>query len=176
MLIRATPEILDFVAALVRECSLTDRACVPRNGFAASLAAMIKASESGRSTPAVDALLEDLRGGVEDDKPTIDNKLQERLKAYFLEWVHTVKSDQNPEVSFGPYIIYLQREGILKGEDVSSAFYRTAINCAVDHDVKSGGHDGVDSLAKLILLIVKNHGEKTGESRGQTRCTTTIRF
>jgi CCR4-NOT transcription complex subunit 1 len=69
-------------------------------------------------------------------------------------------------VSFGPYIIYLQREGILKGEDVSSAFYRTAINCAVDHDVKSGGHDGVDSLAKLILLIVKNHGEKTGESRG----------
>jgi CCR4-NOT transcription complex subunit 1 len=51
---------------------------------------------------------------------------------------------------------------------VSSAFYRTAINCAVDLDSGKLEHQtnffGTDALAKLIVLIVKNYGDKSGIS------------
>jgi CCR4-NOT transcription complex subunit 1 len=160
---------------------MSENACVPRTGFAASLAALLKAREVGQATPVVNALLDDLRGprshemsaenssnGAVEAKPPIDNKLQERLAHYFLEWVRVFSSSKNPEAAFIPYITYLQKEGILSGEDVSSAFYRTAINCAVDLD---GGkmdaqprYYGVDALAKLIVLIVKNYGDKSGTS------------
>lgn len=173
------PEMLDFTADLVRECSLSEHASIPRTGFASSLAALLKAHELGHSTQAVDALLDDLRGPRSHDmsvvssdgldtKPPIDVKVQERLAHYFLEWVRVYSTSKNPEVAFVPYITYLQKERILNGEDVSSAFYRTAINCAVDLD--GGKLDsnavfyGTDSLAKLIVLIVKNYGDKSGTS------------
>jgi CCR4-NOT transcription complex subunit 1 len=52
---------------------------------------------------------------------------------------------------------------------VSSAFYRTAINCAVDLDATKMNEPGInffgtDALAKLIVLIVKNYGDKSGSS------------
>ncbi|WWD18096.1 hypothetical protein CI109_102544 [Kwoniella shandongensis] len=174
------PEILDFVAQLIRECSVSEQAFIPRNGFANSLASLLKAHEIGRATPAVEALLDELRGGSrppaevaqasDSEKPPIDTKLQERLAHYFLEWVRVFSTSKNAEVAFVPYITYLQKEGILNGEDVSSAFYRTAINCAVDLDTAkllpdgSSRFFGTDSLAKLIVLIVKNYGDKSGTS------------
>ena len=171
--------MLDFAADLIRECCINEQASIPRTGFAQSLTPLLKSQELGRSTPAVDMLLDDLRGprfkdmSVElldglDSKPAVDGKLQERLAHYFLEWVRVYSTSKNPEIAFVPYITYLQKEGILNGEDVSSAFYRTAINCAVDLD--GGKLDsnaifyGVDSLAKLIVLIVKNYGDKSGTS------------
>jgi CCR4-NOT transcription complex subunit 1 len=175
------PELLDFVANLVRECSLSNHAMVPRDGFASSLAALLKAQELGNANESVDSLLEDLRGPrpapVETitepnheiaGKSQIDAQLQERLAHYFLEWVREYSTSKNPESSFVGYITYLQKEGILSGEDVSSAFYRTAINCAVDLDSgkldDTGRFYGTDSLAKLIVLIIKNYGDKSGTS------------
>ncbi|KAK4684746.1 CCR4-NOT transcription complex subunit 1, partial [Tremellales sp. Uapishka_1] len=173
------PEILDFVAQLIRETALSDRPSVPRNGFAASLAAFVKAAGLSRSTSSVDSLLEELRvsssqemsvqassASSEDIKPVIDTKLQERLTHYFLEWVRVFSTSQSPETSFVPYVTFLQKEGILNGEDISSAFYRTSINCAVDLDAGKVSDTplfyGTDSLAKLIVLIVKNYGDKSG--------------
>jgi len=171
-----SPEMQDFVAGLVRECSLSEHSPFSRNGFAASLAAMLKALEMGHATQAVQELLDDLRGPraepqqlekADAAKPSVDQKLQERLTHYFLEWVRVYSSSATPEVAFVPYITYLQKEGILNGEDVTSAFYRTAVNCAVDLDggrLDAGKFYGVDALAKLIVLIVKNYGDKSGTS------------
>ncbi|GFZ43225.1 hypothetical protein JCM24511_00944, partial [Saitozyma sp. JCM 24511] len=171
------PEVLDFAAELIRECLLGDQALIPRNGFTHSLAALLKAQEIGRATPAVDVLLDDLRAPARPrssadvtpangDKPIVD---QDRLAHYFLEWVRVFSAAKNPEAAFVPYITFLQKEGILNGEDVSSAFYRTAINCAVDLDASKLNEPGAtfygtDSLAKLIALIVKNYGDKSGSS------------
>ncbi|WWC68491.1 uncharacterized protein I206_102420 [Kwoniella pini CBS 10737] len=171
-------EIVDFVAQLIRECSISENAFIPRNGFASSLAALLKAQEISRATPLADALLNELRGGTvkspnvptPDAKPGIDGKLQERLSHYFLEWVRVFSTSKNAEIAFVPYITYLQKEGILNGEDVSSAFYRTAINTAVDLDtakLQQGFFYGTDALAKLIVLIVKNYGDKSGTSSVQ---------
>lgn len=172
------PDVLNFASELIRECSLGEQAIVPRHAFTQSLAALLKAREVGRATPAADMLLEDLRVGggrprsqevapVNGEKPPID---KERLAHYFLEWVRVFSTAKNAEVAFVPYITYLQNEGILNGEDISSAFYRTAINCAVDLDASKLSDPnntqfyGTDSLAKLIVLIVKNYGDKSGTS------------
>lgn len=173
LLVRSyAPEIVSFVVDLIRECSLVNR-MVSRNGFAACLAALLKARDEGHAAPAVDSLLDDLRGPRGDgsaastEKPPIDAKLQERLAHFFLEWVRVFSSTKNPEAAFVPYITYLQKEGILNGEDVSSAFYRVAINCAVDVDsakLDQNKFYGTDALAKLIVLIVKNYGDKSGTS------------
>ncbi|WVQ85274.1 hypothetical protein IAT38_007439 [Cryptococcus sp. DSM 104549] len=171
-----TPEALDFVARLIRECSISEQAFVPRPAFSHSLAALLKMHEAGRTTQAVETLLEELREEAsataesEGSKGVIDSKLQERLAHFFLEWVRVFSTSKNPESAFVPYITYLQKEGILSGEDVSSAFYRTAINTAVDLDTTKLSPDGtsrfygVDALAKLIVLIVKNYGDKSGTS------------
>lgn len=179
IVVRSYPaEILDFVTQLIHECSVSDIAFLPRQAFSHSLASLLKAQEAGHATAQVDSLLEELRGprepqsSIEGDrsKTVIDSKLQERLAHYFLEWVRVCSSSKDPEVPFVPYITFLQKEGILSGEDVSSAFYRTAINTAVDLDTAKLNPDGssrfygVDALAKLILLIVKNYGDKSGAS------------
>ncbi|KAL1410914.1 CCR4-NOT core subunit cdc39 [Vanrija albida] len=160
-----TTDVLDFTAQLIRECSLDAKAFIPRNGFAASITALLKAQEVGQSTQAADQLLEDLRGdSVGGAKLTpIDPKVHERLQHYFFEWVRLFSENPNtPEVSFVPYITWLQNENILGGEDVSTAFYTTAIKAAVECDTKSENWYGTDALAKLIILIVKNYGDKSG--------------
>ena len=111
---------------------------------------------------------------VKEDRVPVDSKVQERLAHYFLEWVRVYSSTKTPETAFVPYVTYLQKEGILSGEDVSSAFYRTAINCAVDLDASkldsTGKFYGTDSLAKLIVLIVKNYGDKSGAPSSSRTC------
>ena len=128
-------------------------------------------------TQPVESLLEDLRIGPARPKSTdvisngpVEDKLnidKDRLSHYFLEWVRVFSTSKRPEDAFIPYITYLQKEGILSGEDVSTAFYRIAINCAVDLDASKLGERepafyGTDSLAKLIVLIIKHSQDLLG--------------
>ncbi|EJT45512.1 3'-5' exoribonuclease [Trichosporon asahii var. asahii CBS 2479] len=163
----ATPEVVDFTAQLIRECCIGPQAFINRNAFTLCITALLKAQEQDQSTSTADQLLEDLRGeGARDTKVMpIDAKVHERLQHYFFEWVRLFTDNPNsPEVSFVPYITWLQGDNILGGEDVSTAFYTTAIKAAVDCDMKSDNTQwyGTDSLAKLIVLIVKNYGDKSG--------------
>jgi CCR4-NOT transcription complex subunit 1 len=170
MAVGFTNDIVDYVAALIHECCMDDKnTFIGRNNFTLCIAALLKAREVGQSTPASDALLEDLREDAAvvpaELKTPIDPKMHERLQHFFFEWVRLFTDNPNsPEVSFVPYITWLQSENILGGEDLSTAFYTTAIKAAVECDTKSehGTWHGTDSLAKLIILIVKNYGDKSG--------------
>lgn len=175
-----TPEIVDYVADLIRECIFGERPMLPRTSFASCLKALLQAQEHGASTRSSDALLSELRNTGRPpsaapaapngtDKPVIDSKLKDRLAHYFIEWVKVHSNAKSIDNAFGPYIVWIQKEGILNGEDISSAFYRTAVNCAVDID--SGGMEtgsnffATDALATLIVLIVKNYGDNSKPSR-----------
>ncbi|BEJ18074.1 hypothetical protein CspHIS471_0703510 [Cutaneotrichosporon sp. HIS471] len=162
-----SPDLVNFIAQLIRECSLGPQAIVARNAFAMCVTQLLKAQDHGQLTPAADQLLDDLRGeSIHDNKATtVDPSVQERLQHYFFEWVRLfTENPTSPEVSFVPYITWLQNDNILSGEDVSTAFYTSAIKAAVECDMKSenGQWFGTDSLAKLIILIVKNYGDKSG--------------
>lgn len=174
-----SPEFFDFIAELIRECSLGERALVPRTAFAQSLAVLLKSRDGQHVPPPIESLLDDLRIGPTRPKSTdmpsngpLEDKLsidKDRLSHYFLEWVRVFSTSNRSEDAFIPYITYLQKEGILSGEDISTAFYRVAINCAVDLDASKMGEReptfyGVDSLAKLIVLIIKHYGDKSDAS------------
>ena len=170
------PEMMDFVSDLIRACSLAEDGGVSRTGFAACLAALLDAHEKSRSTQTVDSLLVDLRGPRQSSdqislepindaskSSDIDPELKERLAQFYLEWVR-MYSKTKPETAFVPYVTFLQKEEILRGDDVSSAFYRTAIDTAVDLDTAKLDVDpsfyGTDALANLIVLIIKHCGDK----------------
>ena len=168
-----SPEMQDYVAGLIRDCSLNERSLVSRNAFAQSLAALLKARDMQRASPPVEHLLEDLRIGPSrsrstdipngpEDAPGID---EDRLTLYFLDWVRVYTTSPRPEQSFIPYVAFLTKEGVLNGDDISTSWYRIAINCAVDLDSSKltelePTFNGTDALAKLIVLIVKNHGDR----------------
>lgn len=167
---------VDFVTDLVRELSTGESPMSPRNAFAYTLTAMLKQQESGSSTRGIDALLSELRRTKGSDNPrpayrqtpvsdndepvVIDEKKQAQLKHFFLDWVRTYQTNADTESAFRPYIAYLHNEGILIGEDITTAFYKMAIHVAVDSFGQIGQDEnasiGTDSLAKLMILIVKN--------------------
>lgn len=178
---RSPPEVdhIDFIAELIRDVTTGEQAMYPRNAFAATLAAMLALQEAGNETDSINALIGTMRGTsrrpsvVENGEKTgkIGEKQHDYLKHLFLQWVREFRNSPTPEKPFMPYITFLQKEGILSGEDVSSAFYQTAINVAVDGDSGSvaGAEDafvGTDSLAKFIALLVKlqGQGDKTGKN------------
>lgn len=164
---------IDFAANVVGDVSTGDQPMYPRNAFAATLAAMLRLQEVGLETPAVNALIGAMRGSsrrssvIENgDKAVVDEELHNRLKHLFLDWVRTFRKADSTERAFVPYIKYLQKENILSGDDVSSAYFQIAINVAVDGDSGNIGQEeafvGTDSLARLIILMVKNYGDKSG--------------
>lgn len=175
MVLKTPPDAsaIDFAADLIGEVSTGEHPMYPRNAFAVTLAAMLKLQEAGLETPSVKSLIDIMRGAsrrpsvVENgDRTVIDEKMHDRLKHLFLEWVRLFRKTDLTERAFVPYIQHLQKEGILSGDDVSSAFFQTAINVAVDGDSGKTGQDesfiGTDSLARLVILMVKVYDEKSG--------------
>jgi CCR4-NOT transcription complex subunit 1 len=170
----ADADELNFVTDLFREVSTGSAPLVPRNAFAITLTAMLKL-EGSQSSPQVDALLADLRRTKGNDNSrlvhrqtpvsengepvVIDEKKQAQLKHFFLDWVRTYQTSVDADSAFKPYIAYLHNEGILIGEDITTAFYKMAIHVAVDSFGQIGQDENAsiatDSLAKLMVLIVK---------------------
>ncbi len=183
------PVAMDFTAELIRESILSDTPLVSRNQFGHALEALVRATTSRRGTPVVERLLEDLqaRSGLRSAPisersgtavsprpasmpPPIDVALRETLTVYFTEWVRLFTSPMPVEASFVPFVNRLQKQGILRGEEVSSAFYRNSIALALDIYAKhapSGSPQmfhGVDALSKLIALLLKNYADTHGVS------------
>ncbi len=187
----------DFAADLVRECILSDTPCVSRNQFAHTLEALLTAVNSRRATPVVERLLEDLQArsgmrsapisersvGIRGASPLIssavaapiDAELRKTLSIYFLEWVRLFTSPMPVETSFVPFVNRLQKQGILGGEEISSAFYRNSISLALEiyaQHASSGQatmFHGVDALSKLIALLLKNYSDTHGVSNDSAK-------
>lgn len=101
---------------------------------------------------------------------SIDPDFRATLSIHFLEWVRLFTSPLPVETSFVPFVNRLQKQGILKGEEISSAFYRNSIALAVDMFEKhkaSGAPQmfhGVDALSKLIVMLLRNYSDTHGVS------------
>lgn len=166
------PAVLDFTSGFIREAVLTEQPVAQRQQFAASLDALSTAAVNQRATEQTERLLEDLQ--LRSERPqqvllpsSIDTSA---LGIYFLEWVRLFTSTLPVEASFVPFVNRLQKQGVLKGEEISSAFYRTSISLAIDmySTHKASGSPqmfhGVDALSKLIALLLKNYSDTHGVS------------
>lgn len=184
--------VIDFAALLIMEAVLGPESCASRSQFTSSIEAIERAAANRRGTPSASRLLENLQqrgqysptssehsdeGGHAAHRAqgppgsqSIDPDLRATLNIYFLEWVRLFTSPLPVETTFVPFVNRLQKQGILKGEEISSAFYRNSIALAIDmfNKHKASGlpqmFHGVDALSRLIALLLKNYSDTHGVS------------
>ncbi len=115
--------------------------------------------------------------------PTMGGKqeatqLNERLYAWFQQWVNLLQRSASPDKAFIPYVSQLQKEGILKQEDISFLFFRVCTEASVESyrtAVLQRGPDSetvfqaIDALSKLVSLIVRYHGEASAQNNDHVK-------
>ncbi|KAJ7236727.1 Not1-domain-containing protein [Mycena haematopus] len=179
------PTLLNYVAALVRECLSSDPPVAAQAQFHYSIEVMNQLSQSGKANEAVNRLLDDLRGvrrpmiPVGPEVPSLrqpsvkpeTEQMRERLFVWFQQWVNIFQRSPSPEKNFVPFITQLTKQGILKLDDVSSFFFRVCAESSVNSYVKciaAGDFDyafqALDAYARLIVYIIKYHGDASGVS------------
>ena len=170
--------VVDFSARLALDC-LREPACATRQQLSNTIEALHRASQRGKSTEATDKFLEELEGGQLKSKVDIGNTaLREQLAYCFAEWVRLFQQSPNSEKSFIDFVTQLQTQGILKGEDISSMFFRVCTEVSVDSYIKQKAIGGsvatgifspIDAFSKLVVLMIKYHADPTGANNEQAK-------
>ncbi len=128
--------VIDFSAQLALEC-LQEPACATRQQLTNTVEALQRAGQRGKDTEASKRFLHDLESGLLKSKVDVGNTaLREQLAYCFAEWARLFQHSPNPEKSFIDYVTQLQTQGILKGEDISSMFFRVCAEVSVDSYIK----------------------------------------
>ncbi|KAF8753414.1 Not1 protein [Rhizoctonia solani] len=177
------PIVMEFTAKLIRECVNGDgeHAFATRGDFPHSLDALSRAAQANKAPEEALRLLEEFqgvaRGGSHSSTPsrssaTYSNTqlvlLSERLAVHFDDWVRIFQRSPSSEKAFANYVMQLTNEGILKGEDISSFFFRVCTETSVEQWTKytTAGDYGtayqpIDALSRLIVLMIKYNGDAT---------------
>ncbi|WFD29244.1 hypothetical protein MSPP1_000251 [Malassezia sp. CBS 17886] len=165
--------VVDFAAALAQEC-LREPACATRAQLAGTLAALRQAAQYGRATPAATQLLDEL-----DEQPAENGvALRDQLAYSFAGWVRVHQQSPNPDKAFIEYVTQLQSQNVLKGEEVSSLFFRVCTEVSVEHYLKQHAAGGgvasgifapLDTFASLIVYMVKYHADPLGTNDEQAK-------
>lgn len=171
------PSTVDFAAKFVRALLSDTPPLASREQVGHVIDALLQASRAEKATDASVALLQDLRFGVSSAataRQELENQeIKDQLTKFFITWVRAYQQSANTESSFVEYVVKLQEHGILKGEDLSSRFFRTCTEVSVDSYIKqkaaggtiaSGIFQPVDALGCLLAFMVKYHGD--GSDKG----------
>jgi CCR4-NOT transcription complex subunit 1 len=103
--------------------------------------------------------------------PQLENEqLREKLYVWFQQWVTIFQRSHSPEKSFEPFITQLNKQGVLKVDNVASSFFRVCaessvisyLNCVQAGDF-AFAFQALDATARLIIYIVKYHGGDASE-------------
>ena len=157
------PSVVEFSAAFARACLREKLA--GRAQLQGVLGALAQAAQFGRASPSVAAVLEEASEGA-GELP-----LREQLAYSFANWVRVYQQSSAPEKTFIEYVRQLQSQNVLKGEEISSLFFRVCTEVSVDHFLKqqavggtlaSGLYAPVDTFAKMIVYMVKYHADPHG--------------
>lgn len=107
-----------------------------------------------------------------------DAGVREQLTYCFAEWVRLYRHSFAVEKSFVDFVVQLQNQGILKGEEISSLFFRVCAEVSVESYIKhkaAGGTSAtgifqpVDAFAKLIVFMIKYHADPTGANNDKAK-------
>lgn len=167
------PSVVDFCAQLAFTC-LTKPAFATRQQLSNVISALMQAHERGKATTAADEFVQELQGGTLKTKWDVESAqpLREQLAFCFAEWVRLFQHSPNAEKSFIDFVRELQNQGILKGEEISSMFFRVCTEVGVDSyikakavggDLSSGIFQPIDAFSKLIVLMIKYHAGISNE-------------
>ena len=121
------PATIDFAAQLIRQILSEKPPMATRDQLARAIEALVQALHSDRGTEQSNQLLEDLRlgAGAASRAEMEAQEIKEQLTVFFVQWVRIYQQSTTLEKSFVEYVVQLQDQGILKGEDLSSRFFRS---------------------------------------------------
>ena len=170
--------VIDFAAQLALEC-LQEPASATRQQLTNTIEALQRAEQRGKATDASKRFLHDLESGLLKSRVDVGNTaLREQLAYCFAEWARLFQHSPNPEKSFIDYVTQLQTQGILKGEVISSMFFRVCTEVSVDSYIKQKAVGGspatgifspIDAFSRLIVLMIKYHADPTGANNEQAK-------
>ncbi|KEI41517.1 uncharacterized protein L969DRAFT_58634 [Mixia osmundae IAM 14324] len=181
------PSVINFTAAFVRECLFSagnDGPLVGREQLAHSIEALDTAEKADKSTDNARELLDDLRNMASASAPTPSRsqleeyELRDRLVICFVQWVSQYSSAPSVEKAFLEFVVQLQERGVLKGEEISSRFFRACAEASVDSYIKRKAAGGtiatgifqpIDAFAKLVVLMIKYHADPQNVNNEQAK-------
>lgn len=168
--------VVDFAAKLIKQCITDDPPTATQNDFVNSIEVLNRLAQRGKTTESLLSLLEEFRRRnpmlTGKDLTAKDNSegvaLRDQLQFLFTEWVRLYNHPGSNEKTQAAYILQLQQQGVLKGEDVSSLFFRVCTELSMELYLKHKSVPGapqylayqaVDAFARLIVLFVKYHAD-----------------
>lgn len=168
-----TGPVVAFAVSLLREAIFGDQPCATRNHFANTIEALGRTVTANKSTPEILRLLEDV--GVRRPAPA-DNDVYETLLHHFAEWVRIYQRAPSSEKAFVSWVTQVTAQGILRGEDLSSLFYRVCVESSIqmyNKCIASGepilAFQPIDALARLIVLMIKYNGDASSTNSVPTK-------
>ncbi|KAM0787180.1 hypothetical protein ACM66B_006427 [Microbotryomycetes sp. NB124-2] len=175
------PSVIDFASMLASECLSATPPIATVEQLSHCLDALAQANRSGKGTEVSKATLTKIRGS--SSRPSSpgrqeDSDVRQQLVFSFAEWVRLYQQSASVEKSFVEFVVSLQNQGVLKGEEISSLFFRVCTEVSVDSYIKhkaAGGSPAtgifqpVDAFAKLIVFMIKYHADPTGANNDKAK-------
>ncbi|KAI7825698.1 CCR4-Not complex component, Not1-domain-containing protein [Gamsiella multidivaricata] len=177
------PGVFDFAIKLIRECILSEQPCANRNEFINSLNALNRlAQRGGKAVEPIVLLIDDIRERLQVSTQSAtemnDNSvLREQLAFIFAEWIRLYQLPTSNEKAYGAFINSIQQQGVLKGEEISSLFFRVCTEMSVESYLKymttntTAAYQGVDAFVKLIVTLVKHYSDPHGVNNSTAKVT-----
>ncbi|KAG8902291.1 hypothetical protein FRB99_004653 [Tulasnella sp. 403] len=168
--------VVQFAVSLLREAMFGETPCATRNYFANTIEALGRAVTANRATPDVLRLLEQVgvRRPTPADPSTSD--MQETLLHHFTDWVRIYQRAPSSEKAFVTWVTQVTAQGILRGEDLSSLFYRVCVESGMQMYSKcmaagesTVGFQPIDALSRLIVLMIKYNGDASSSDSVPTK-------
>lgn len=120
---------IDFLSELVRQ--LLKENIISREQLIRSIETLASVTQAGNGTESSIRLLEELRLSTTAAPVTRSQQQQhevrEKLTRFFVIWVRYYQQSSSAELRFSEYVAMLQEHGVLKGEDLSTSFFRGAV-------------------------------------------------
>ncbi|RUP49651.1 CCR4-Not complex component, Not1-domain-containing protein [Jimgerdemannia flammicorona] len=194
------PTVIDFTTKLVRTCVLEEPSCATRQEFINSLEALNRLAQRAKAPERFDLstlpsllfcsvlmLLDDIRRGAQKSArdATRDDEnagLREQLQYLFTEWVRLYQYPSSNEKAYLSFLNQvskaLAQQGVFKGDDISSMFFRICTETCVDHFLKNKPSPGtaptasyqpIDAFSKLVVLLVKIQTDPTNTNNNAAK-------
>jgi CCR4-NOT transcription complex subunit 1 len=100
----------------------------------------------------------------------------DQLAFHFTEWVRIYERSPSSEKSFVPWVTQVTSEGILRGEHLSSLFFRVCVEKSMElynqylkNRDETNAYRPIDALSKLIVFMVKYNGDAASASSIPTK-------
>jgi len=177
------PGVIEYTVKLIRECVLNEQPCASRNEFINSLNVLNRlAQRGGKAVEPIALLIDDIRRRAqvprEAAKEVAENAiLKEQLAFIFAEWIRVYQLPTSTEKDYGAFINTIQQQGVLKGEEISSLFFRVCTEMSIESYIKykvantPAAYQGVDAFVKLIVTLVKHSSDPQGVNHSLAKVT-----